>query len=37
MQRSVMFAQADAARAQTPVAPGEVEIRATVTVTAAIK
>jgi uncharacterized protein YggE len=37
MQRSVMFARAEVAQAQTPVAPGEVEIRATVTVTAAIK
>lgn len=37
MTRNVMFARADAAPAQTPVAPGEVEIRATVTVTAAIR
>jgi uncharacterized protein len=37
LQRSVMFARAEGAQAQTPVAPGEVEIRATVTVTAAIK
>lgn len=37
MQRSVMFARAEAAQPQTPVAPGEIEIRATVTVTAAIK
>jgi uncharacterized protein len=37
MQRSAMFARAEVAQAQTPVAPGEVEIRATVTVTAAIK
>jgi uncharacterized protein len=37
LQRSVMFARAEGAQAQTPVAPGEVEIRATVTVTAAIR
>ena len=36
MTRNVMFARADAAP-QTPVAPGEVEIRASVTVTAAIR
>jgi uncharacterized protein YggE len=37
LQRSAMFARADAAPAPTPVAPGEVEIRASVTLTAAIK
>jgi uncharacterized protein len=37
MQRTATFARAELAQAQTPVAPGEVEIRATVTVTAAIK
>jgi len=37
MVRTVMFARAESPAAQTPVAPGEVEIRATVTVTAAIK
>jgi uncharacterized protein YggE len=37
MQRTAMFARADAAQPQTPVAPGEVEIRASVTVTAAIR
>jgi uncharacterized protein len=37
MQRTATFARAEMAQAQTPVAPGEVEIRATVTVTAAIK
>jgi uncharacterized protein YggE len=37
MQRAATFARAELAQAQTPVAPGEVEIRAIVTVTAAIK
>jgi uncharacterized protein len=37
MMRSMTFARAEGVAAQTPVAPGEIEIRASVTLTAAIR